>query len=84
MRRPVLTLNGVKFRKNVREVGFGGIGTTLIQVLKNSMGYYIGRLWFDDEFGKFTPIQPLKTVYWKSRYEAEKKLIDEYNSYNNS
>jgi hypothetical protein len=83
MRRPIITVRGVQFKENVIDVGHGGIATTMVQVLKSSFGYYIGRLWFDDEFGQFIPIPAVKRTYWKTREQAEKILIDKCDLYNN-
>lgn len=59
--------------EDLPEVGFGGIATEKLQVLKSAAGYYIGTLEKGRD-GNWYPFMRDSECYWSTRGEAERAL----------
>ena len=59
--------------EDLPEVGFGGIATEKLQVLRSAAGYYIGTLEKDRD-GNWYPFMRDSECYWATREEAERAL----------
>lgn len=63
------------YKPNEPEIGFGGIATDDLQVLKSNAGYYIGALCFEYEMNTWIPNFRDSKFYYKTREQAENLLI---------
>lgn len=77
MERPIVCQDGfsIEYRPTAEEVGFGGVATHHLQVLKSAAGYYIGTL-YNDEDGYWYPYSRDSENYYDNREIAEKALIN--------
>ena len=76
LRRPIRIKGGCIYKPLDEEICEGGIAELGIQVLKNKHGFYIGTLWYNEEFNHYIPGTILSTDVWDNREDAELALIN--------